>query len=144
MRPIRQSLFIVFGVALAACASGGTGTTSSADPAPARRDRNLITLEELQTSTATNLHEAIRQLRPEMLVQRGGGAATATLTPSANAPDAGQITVYMDNTKLNGGLVALRDIPVSSVKEVRYLNASDATQAFGTGNTAGAIVLKSR
>ena len=143
MRPIRQTLIIALGVALAACA-GGTGSTSSQDPAPARRDRNLITAEELATETSTNVYDAIRHLRPEMLVQRGGAQATATITPSANAPDAGQITVYMNNTKMNGGLNSLKEIPLSSIKEVRYLSATDATQAFGTGNTAGAIVLKSR
>ena len=38
-----------------------------------------------------------------------------------------------------GGIGALGDITRPQIREIRYLNASDATTLFGTGNTAGAI-----
>jgi len=38
-----------------------------------------------------------------------------------------------------GGVRALDDIILSQIREIRYLNAGDATTLFGTGNSAGAI-----
>ena len=40
-----------------------------------------------------------------------------------------------------GGPDMLQQIPITEFKEIRYLSATDATQRFGTGHTAGAIIV---
>ncbi len=124
-------------VAITACATGGTSTSQSTSRV--NRDPDLITQAELATSPYNDLYDAIRTLRPEMLAPHGGGAASASLTNQGSYV----LTVYQDGVKLSG-VSALRNIPVGSVRSVRYLNASDATQQYGTGNGMGAIVVTSR
>jgi hypothetical protein len=129
---------VLLTLALAACAT--TGTANTATPgAGARRDPNVISAAELAASPYDNLYDAIRTLRPTMLAPHQGGAAGASLTSNASYV----LNVYQDNVKLSG-VSALRNIPVNSVREVRYLDSSDATQQFGTGNGLGAIVVTSR
>lgn len=144
MHSVRNILALALSLVVAACAGGGTGASSTQEPATLRRDRNVITREELSTETVTNVYDAIRHLRPEMLTPRGGSQATQSITAGASASDAGQINVYLDGSKLSGGVNTLRDISLNGVKEIRYLNSVDATQRYGTGNTGGAIVILSR
>jgi len=143
MRTARSARILLLALTMAACATG-TGAVSPQDPAPARRDRNLITAEELASETEMTAYDAIRHLRPEMLTARGAGLSQGTLTPGANASDAGQIMVYLNDGKMPGGIADLRTLPISGIKEIRFLTSADATQRFGTGNTAGAIVLSTR
>jgi hypothetical protein len=143
MRFIRKTVLLVLGVMGSACASGGTGTGSPENPQPARRDQNVITAEELNADPATNVYDAIRHLRPSMLTARGAGV-NMSLTTSANSSETGQISIYLDGAKLGGGTSTLGAIPISGIKEIRYLNGSDATQRYGTGNASGAIVISSR
>lgn len=123
-------------LAVGACATAGS-STSGRTSTP--RDPNVITQAELATSPYDNLYDAIRTLRPQMLAPHGGGAAGASLTNQGSYA----VTVYQDNVKLSG-ISALRNIPTGSVREVRYLSGTDATQQFGTGNSLGAIVVTSR
>ena len=71
---------------------------------------------------------------------RTRASSTSTQTDGVSSVDAvsGEIQVYLDNQKM-GGIGALGDITRPQIREIRYLNASDATTLFGTGNTAGAI-----
>jgi hypothetical protein len=143
MPSMRRTFLLALSVMISACASGGTGTGSPQDPQPARRDQNVITAEELATDPASNVYDAIRHLRPAMLTSRGAGV-NMSLTPTANASETGQISIYLDGAKLGGGTSTLGAIPVSGIKEIRYLNGTDATQRYGTGNASGAIVISSR
>jgi hypothetical protein len=68
-----------------------------------------------------------------------GGAGSASLSGNSSY----QIQVYLGGAKI-GTLDALRDISVSTVREIRYLDAAEATQRYGTGNSGGAIVLTPR
>jgi hypothetical protein len=51
--------------------------------------------------------------------------------------------VYMNNVRV-GDVSYLHDIPVESVEEVSFLNASDATTRWGIGVAGGAILVISR
>ena len=116
---------------LAACASSGSG--SGASPR-ARTNSDLITAEELATVNVRDLYEAIERLRPRMLMTSRGAV-------SMQNPDAcKQPYVYVDS-QLMGELHTLRDVNLKAVREVRFLNASDATTRFGTGPCGGAIVV---
>ena len=54
------------------------------------------------------------------------------------------LQVFFDRDR--NGLLEPVVIPTShaEVKEIRYLSATDATQRFGTGHTAGAIIVTRR
>jgi hypothetical protein len=116
---------------------------SAVAPAPAKKPpkgrANLITEEEIAFlgGTLQTAYAIVQRLRPAMLRVRSGNSSSAS---EGGGSDVGSndIMVYLDNQKL-GGVRALEEITLSQIKEIRYLNASDATTLFGTGNMAGAI-----
>ncbi|MDE3172060.1 MAG: TonB-dependent receptor plug domain-containing protein [Gemmatimonadota bacterium] len=118
----------------AGCASGGATGASSAP----LRNPDVITESELVSAPYSNAYDAIQHLRPQMLVQRAGSGSSSLTQQSSYA-----IKVYMDGVPI-GGVADLRQIPLAGIKEIRYLGPTEATQRFGTGNVAGAIVIRSR
>jgi hypothetical protein len=104
---------------LSACASGGGG----GDGAP-RRSANRITAQELEGVAQLDCLQAIQRLRPDWL---------RTRTSARPA-------IFVDGMEsLNSE--ALRSLPVASVREMRFLDARDATTRFGTGYVSGAILI---
>ena len=89
--------------------------------------RDVLTIEEISKENVTNAYEAVSKLRPHFFQTRG------TSRPM----------VYLDNIRY-GEVSSLRDIPVSSVHQIEYINASDATTRFGTGHTGGVIMVLTR
>ena len=121
MRPIAVSRFLpVVAVLLGGCASAG-GSEAGARPGP--RDRILA--EELANLQQLSALEVVQRLRPNWLRIRGGSLPEAVL----------------DGTPIEGGARALQNIRVGEIRELRYLNPSDATMRFGTGYPAGAILV---
>ncbi len=132
IRALRAPIAIVVAATMVACASSGAGSAGTR----VRHSPNVITAEELATVDVANAYQAVQRLRPQFLTaSRGpterGGAAGAT---------DGGIQVYLDDTHA-GDVRALTQIPVSGIKEIRFLTAIEATQRYGTGNSAGAIVV---
>ncbi len=127
---------------LGACASGGSKapaaapstTAANTNTASRRGSANLILQAEIEGTHLETIYEVLERLRPNMMRTRGqmgrlsSGAGMST------------IKVYLNGT-LIGDTSALRGIQASSVKQVEYLNSSDATTRFGTGNDAGAILV---
>lgn len=97
---------------------------------PTRRDPHVLTGQEIRESSANDTYEAVRMLRPVWLRKRGA--------MSVNNPS--DVVVYVDNVNL-GGPGALRSIPVSSVVRLQFLDASSATQRWGTNHVHGAILV---
>lgn len=97
------------------------------------RDRNLLTLEEIQGSTQADAHGIIQSLRPQWLRVRG----------PVNFSDDSPIMVYMDGTRM-GGPEVLRSIPTDTIEEIRYYSASQAQTRFGLDNVQGAIAIQTR
>ncbi|MGH7688088.1 MAG: hypothetical protein ACREN3_00610 [Gemmatimonadaceae bacterium] len=129
------SVRLVFaGLLLAGCASSG----AMSGAASTGRDPNIITQAELANENFSNVYDAIQHLRPEMLRPR-----LANSSSSISSSEDYTVHVYMDNSRL-GEIADLRNIPLVTVKEVRYLNPSQAMQRFGSGNPGGVIVLTSR
>lgn len=127
---------LLFGLALAGCASGGAaGSTAGGS---GHQDPNLITSAELVKANAPTVYAAIQQLRPQMLRQRFG-----TSTSSINSPQDYAIKVYLDGQPL-GGVDEMKTIAASTIKEVQFLTADQAQQRFGSGNPGGVIILTSR
>jgi len=112
---------------------------AASPPASSRIDRSLardwISGEELATSQATNMAEAIRLLRPTWLRARGPQSIRASVSPYP--------IVYVDGIRM-GEPHWLRDIPCTTVTEARYIGAADATTRWGTGHATGVILVTTR
>ena len=105
------------------CAGGG----GVSDTGP-RKQRNLITQDEIGTVDFRNAYEVIQALRPQMLRVRGSIG----------------LSVFVNGIKMSNGTQSLYDISPSSVGEIRYLNSFDATARFGTDATDGAISITTK
>ena len=114
---------------LSACASSGANKSSGP-----RRDQNVITRDEISSSVETSALNLIRSLRPGMLNDRGR-------TSIANQ-DPG-IMVFLNDQRY-GDLSSLDGIEVSSIQELRFLNAVQAQQRYGMGYPQGVILVTSR
>ena len=124
MRRIRILLLLVSIVPmLSACASAGAGSGEGS------RNPDVLLAEEIETQNFTNALEAVQRLRPQWMRRRGAG------------PD--PIMVYVDGVRF-GESNDLQSIPISNVERLEWVDASTATQRWGTGNTAGAIAVTSR
>jgi hypothetical protein len=117
---------------IAGCASAG-GKETSSSPRP-NRNRNLITLDEIQNSHETTAYTLIQSLRPNMLVTRG--ATSLTLQ------DPG-IVVFIDDQRF-GNVESLKSLQPTNIGEVRYLSASEAQSRWGVGYPQGVILITSR
>jgi hypothetical protein len=66
------------------------------------------------------------------------GGAPAPETSGPSMPEDVGILVYVDRHRY-GRIQTLRDIPVVSIEEIRFLNVGEATSEFGMGHPHGAI-----
>ncbi len=145
MRRLLSTLALVL---LAAAALGEPLAAQQTDPAPPpariRKDRHLITQEEVAQSAATNLHDLIRAARPMWLRMRAGARLQVTGTPAPGgalnelAPQ--EIFVYVDGVKF-GNQESLRSLSTHDVGSLQFFDASSATQRWGTGHPNGAILI---
>ncbi len=127
MRQIRRLALVAAAVSLTAgCASTGGGQGGSRGGS-----RNLIVAEEFVGGDFSNLRDAVRRLRPTWFRQSRGRVDPGDV----GAPHG--LAVYLDNVRAD--LSRLESVPVELVKEVRYLDPSEATFRWGTGHTDGAI-----
>lgn len=110
---------------LTGCASGG-GAEGDRGPRP---DPNLITAEELAPHANLNCLDAVRQLRPRWLQDRG-----RTIKP----------ILMLDGNRMGSAEDALANIGAGDVESLRYFSPSDASVRFGTTVTGGAIEAISR
>ncbi|MEJ2502395.1 MAG: hypothetical protein P8177_03625 [Gemmatimonadota bacterium] len=125
---MRTLAVIVAAIGLTACATTETGDR-------ARRDQNVLTLEEIQESNADQFsaYDLIRNRRPAWLRTRGSN--------SIYAED--PIMVYVDGSRL-GGPEVLETIPAMNIEEARFYGPAQAQARFGLGNTNGAIAITTR
>jgi hypothetical protein len=122
--------------AVAACHPGLRPGGSATEPgesalrqSPARSPWT-ITAAELQLTSASNLYDAILQLRPDFFTRRG---ATSFL----NEPEHAFLVII--NRRTLGGLAELRDIPVARATAVRRLSAAEIFQITALSAPAGGI-----
>ncbi|MFN2324356.1 MAG: hypothetical protein ABR551_00560 [Gemmatimonadales bacterium] len=122
-----------------------------ADAEAQRRDRDLITREELVQSSqkSTDLYQAVRSLRSHFLQgprgprsinadpARTGSGSAGTL----RATEAPKAVLYVNGSR-SGDVEMLRNIQTINVEEVRYVNPNAASMQYGTGHEGGAILVK--
>lgn len=103
---------LALGLAIAAGACASSGTSAGDQTVSARttaRRTNVISAEEIRESRAPNLLDMVRQLRP--------GWPT-------------QVTVVVNND-IMGSFEFLRQQPISTTAEIRYLSRSEAQSKWG-------------
>lgn len=133
MRTPKLAVTILLSV-VAACSSktstpGAAPTPSSAESASSRKDPDAISRAELEgLSGVNNAFDAINRLRPRFFRETRAS---------------GPLTVRLDNA-LFGGKNELRNLMIADLEEIRYLNPSEATARFGTGNNGPIIVVTSK
>ena len=123
-----------------------------ADAEAQRRDRDLITRDELVQSSqkSTDLYQAVRSLRSHFLQgPRGPRSINAdpartgaeVQTGTMRAGETPKAVLYVNGAR-SGDLEMLRSIQTINVEEVRYLNPNAAAMQFGPGHDGGAILVK--
>lgn len=131
----------------AACASGGSSSApaagASSTAAVRRGNANLITESEIASANLETIYDVIERLRPNMLRTRGQMGRLSGAAGSDPGASSSKIKVFLNGTAI-GDLTMLRGIQAVSVKQVDFLNSSDATTRFGTGHDAGAILITSK
>ena len=103
--------------------------------APTRGSMNVIIMAEIANSGATDALKAVKLLRPAMLRGRNGSLG--------ENPNGADIVVYIDGMRA-GGQSALASVSAITIREIRLLNAADATTRFGTGHPLGAILVQTK
>lgn len=129
-----------------ACASGSSSSAPGAtatSTAPKRGSANLITESEIAGANLETIYDVIERLRPNMLRTRGQMGRLSGAAGSDPGASSSKIKVFLNGTAI-GDVSMLRGIQAASVKQVDYLNSSDATTRFGTGHDAGAIIVTSK
>jgi len=123
---LRRTLLASLLAFITGCASAGGG--SGASPG----DPNVLTAAEISSAKAgeASAYDAIQRLRPQFFRTRGR---------LGNEPG-GDISVSVDGGALST-TDALRNIPATTVKEVRYLGANDAAQRYGVRANSGPVIL---
>ena len=143
-RRLRMACVGAVVVLTAACSSPKSSASGGPKPGP-----NLITADEIARANVQNAYEAVQKLRPAMLRQRqiasadGQGGVRNGRSASGTAVAAGEVLVYMDNTRL-GDVEQLRQISVASISAVRYFSASEAQTKWGSGHAGGVIEVLTR
>jgi hypothetical protein len=121
-----RKLALVFAVALtlpACAASNPSGSSSSFNS-------NRISREEIVESGPGNAYDLIQKLRPTWLRWRGSTSFTQNT----------DVQIYLDGTGM-GGRDSLRNVDVSNVDHIEYLDARRATNRWGAGHVNGAIMI---
>jgi hypothetical protein len=130
---MRSALVCAVGLLLVACGGGGSGTASQPTNAPrtVRGPADLITEAEINAGTNyQNALEVVQYLRPQMLRPRSGAGAQA-------------VVLYLDDVRMND-LNGLSTVPTNRVREIRFINARDATTRWGTGHDSGVILVTTK
>lgn len=116
-----------------------------------RRDRDLITRDELVNSSQknTDLYSAVRSLRSHMLQGPRGPRQLNVAPPTVGSAgpgtlrntEAAKAVLYINGAR-SGDIDMMRNIQTMHVEEVRYLNPNAAGMQFGPGHEGGAILVK--
>lgn len=121
-------------------------TADAQSPTKRARDRNTLTADEITASSSASLFQLIQQKRPRWLSPRGSSTlrtqtGTDMFGKPTESPAEPEIPVYVDDVRF-GTQAALRSLTPQTVESMEYLDASSATQRFGTNHEHGAILVR--
>ena len=129
--PIIQLTTVILAIGMFALLLTGCGS-SQADRAVASRE--ILTADEIAKTSALTAYDAIQVRRPAFLA----GADRRALR-DVDQPDPRPV-VYV-NGVYYGPVESLRDIPVREIREIRFLEANDATRVLGSPHVGGVIMV---
>lgn len=122
-RSLRPFAFLSLFVLLALVA----GCASTSEPSE-RRDRNLITQEEIQEHSAiyTNAFDLVQALKPQWLTNRRG-----------------EVVVFFNGGR-HGGPESLRDFRLPNLVSMRYLGIEDSFRYVRSEHPTVVILVEAR
>ena len=126
MRRIRATLVLLLSLSFGGCSAAAGGAAGGGSP-------DLITREQIEQQSFSTALEVVQRLRPQWLRVRAA--------PSFGGP--APIMVYMDNVHY-GTADELRSISAQNIERLEWVDATTATQRWGTGNAGGAIAIVTR
>ena len=120
---------------LDACASApAPAETASGET---RGDRRTVTADELDAVPGTNLYDALQRLRPLWLLTSPSRARSVNVRTA---------TIVVVDGRHFGGVDALHGLPISGVRQIRYLTGTEAASAYPSiiagGHVEAAIVIQ--
>ena len=132
MTPTRLLIAAALAVTLGCTSNPAPGGDPSLSTATRRTD--VITANELADPSvaAGDVLEAVRRLRPSFLMSRGASSMKNTTAGSVHVSIDGAPLLTVDN---------LSRLRPAQVAEIRFLNATDAAQRYGTSAGSGAVIL---
>ena len=119
-------MVVAFG---AGCASRGPRGT--ADP-------DVITIDQIVKSKATNTYDLIATIRPQMFTAHGAPSTRDDQPTRLLGRHSPPVVVYIDNVKV-GPVTELKTLGTGDVREVRYLSPRVATDRWGLNHAGGVI-----
>ena len=127
------SIGLLIAIFATACATGSQHSATTSAPASASRTtstsgRETFSAEQLSSTAAANVFDALTTLKPEILNGRGRGL-----------PD-----VYVGTVKQQTGLDRLKELSLVAVSEVTYLRYDQARNLTDAQSPGGAIVVTLR
>jgi hypothetical protein len=119
-------MVVAFG---AGCASRGPAAV--ADP-------DVITIDQIVKSKATNTYDLIATIRPQMFTAHGAPTTRGDQPTARLGRHSPPVVVYIDNVKV-GPVAELKALGTGDVREVRYLSPRVATDRWGLNHAGGVI-----
>ena len=127
---------LALGAAVMLAASAGA-CASSRSATPVTTDPDIITLEQIVRSKASNAYDLIATIRPQMFTAHGA-PTTRGQQPSTPGRQAAPVVVYIDNVKV-GPVAQLKSLATLDLREIRYLSPRVATDRWGENHAGGVI-----
>ena len=100
-------------------------------------DPDVITVDQIVKSKATNAYDVIATLRPQMFTAHGA-PTTRGQQPASAGRHGLPVVVYIDNVKA-GAVAELKTLSKLDVREIRYLSPRVATDRWGLNHAGGVI-----
>jgi outer membrane cobalamin receptor len=124
----RLALVVVLSIAVAACHQGGRGGGGDSL-------RNVITQEQIDSSSAANVYDLIMRTNAGFLRDRGKTSIKMNQHERA---------VVFLNGQEYGIPETLRNMPINRLSEIRFFTGTEAVSRFGSQYGGGVIQLTSR
>ena len=120
----------------AALAMGCASSRSVA--APPGTDPDIITIDQIARSKATNAYDLIAMVSPQMFTAHGAPTTRGSQPATPSARQTMPVLVYIDNVKV-GAIAELKAIATLDLREIRYLSPRVATDRWGENHAGGVI-----
>lgn len=117
-----------------------TAAVSTAAAQKPKRDRYLITAEEISESRVTSAYEAIQRLRPQFLRQPRSTRLPGSFDSTYAAPPAPGIRLFVGDVPQHD-IDVLKHIAATYVQEIRYYGPTEAGGRLGVMDGSAAVVV---